>query len=41
MLDEISCKVEIRACHSTGIASTIPEVMTLSSLPAFKSPDTI
>ena len=32
MLDEISCKVEIRACHLTGIKSSISEVMTLSTL---------
>lgn len=32
MLDEISCKVEIRACLFTGSSSNIPEVMTLSTL---------
>ena len=32
MLDEISCKVEIKPCHFTGSSSIITEVMALTTL---------
>jgi uncharacterized membrane protein YeiH len=32
MLDNFSCKVELRACHFSGMVSNIPEIMTLTSL---------